>query len=166
MLLQSEMSGSQQVGSTSGGMMGQQRPQFNNDMELRRHQNLLNIQQLQQTLQAAQQQEEQYKQLQVTFKENEQYKQLQVSFKENVNNTKWVITTLMALMCNQVQQSLDAAQQQELQFKQHYEAQQNQRNLSGGAPMGNQQPNAQRMMRPVMANSLGLRHLLQQVKRI
>ena len=47
------------------------------------------------------------------------------------------------------------------------QAQQAQRALSQGAGMqAPQQPNAQRMMRPVMNNALGLRHLLQQVKNI
>lgn len=41
-------------------MIGQQRPPYD-DIELARHQNLLKIQQLRQTLEAAQQQEAQYK---------------------------------------------------------------------------------------------------------
>lgn len=42
-------------------MMGQQRPQFDHMTEMARQQNLLKIQQLRQTLEAAQQQEAQYK---------------------------------------------------------------------------------------------------------
>lgn len=49
-----------QVAPGSGAMMGQQRPPFD-DIEIARHQNLLKIQQLRQTLEAAQQQEAQYK---------------------------------------------------------------------------------------------------------
>lgn len=41
-------------------MIGQQRPPFD-DIEMARHQNLLKIQHLRQTLEAAQQQEAQYK---------------------------------------------------------------------------------------------------------
>jgi len=41
-------------------MIGQQRPPFD-DIEIARHQNLLKIQHLRQTLEAAQQQEAQYK---------------------------------------------------------------------------------------------------------
>lgn len=54
------MAGGQQVGAGGGGMMGQQRPQFD-DLGMMRQQNLLKIQQLRQTLEAAQQQEAQYK---------------------------------------------------------------------------------------------------------
>lgn len=43
------------------------------------------------------------------------------------------------------------------------QAQQAQRGLNAGMGMQAPQPNAQRMMRPVMNNSVGLRHLLQQV---
>lgn len=46
--------------NTGAGMIGQQRPQFD-DIEMARHQNLLKIQHLRQTLEAAQQQEAQYK---------------------------------------------------------------------------------------------------------
>ena len=54
------MPGTQQVGAGSGGMIGQQRPQFD-EIGMARQQNLLKIQQLRQTLEAAQQQEAQYK---------------------------------------------------------------------------------------------------------
>ncbi|XP_012287300.1 mediator of RNA polymerase II transcription subunit 25 [Orussus abietinus] len=121
------MQGPQQVGAGSGNMMGQQRPPYD-DLEMARQQNLLKIQHLRQTLEAAQQQEAQYK------------SQLEVN----------------------IQQNLEVAQQQEMQYKQQLEAQQAQRGINPGAAMSGQQPNAQRMMRPVMANSLGLRHLLQQ----
>ncbi|XP_066601474.1 mediator of RNA polymerase II transcription subunit 25-like isoform X2 [Prorops nasuta] len=114
-------------GGAQPGMMGQQRPPFD-DLEIARHQNLLKIQQLRQTLEAAQQQEAQYK------------SQLEVN----------------------IQQNLEVAQQQEMQYKQQLEAQQAQRNLNQQAAMANQQANAQRMMRPVTTNSIGLRHLLQQ----
>ena len=113
-----------QVAAGSGTMIGQQRPPFD-DIELARHQNLLKIQQLRQTLEAAQQQEAQYK------------SQLEVN----------------------IQQNLEVAQQQEMQYKQQLEAQQAQRALNSAA-MSNQQANAPRLMRPV--SNMGLRHLLQQ----
>nr|XP_050865535.1 mediator of RNA polymerase II transcription subunit 25-like isoform X1 [Vespula vulgaris]XP_050865537.1 mediator of RNA polymerase II transcription subunit 25-like isoform X1 [Vespula vulgaris] len=115
-----------QVSGNTGGIIGQQRPPFD-DLEIARHQNLLKIQQLRQTLEAAQQQEAQYK------------SQLEVN----------------------IQQNLEVAQQQEMQYKQQLEAQQAQRGIAPAA-MANQASNAQRMMRPVSTNSLGLRHLLQQ----
>ncbi|XP_032671316.1 mediator of RNA polymerase II transcription subunit 25-like isoform X1 [Odontomachus brunneus] len=115
-----------QANAGAGGMITQQRPPFD-DLELARHQNLLKIQQLRQTLEAAQQQEAQYK------------SQLEVN----------------------IQQNLEVAQQQEMQYKQQLEAQQAQRGLNPAA-MANQQANTQRMMRPVTTNNLGLRHLLQQ----
>lgn len=49
-----------QANTGAGGMIGQQRPPFD-DIEMARHQNLLKIQHLRQTLEAAQQQEAQYK---------------------------------------------------------------------------------------------------------
>ncbi|XP_026824639.1 mediator of RNA polymerase II transcription subunit 25 isoform X1 [Ooceraea biroi] len=115
-----------QANAAAGGMIGQQRPPFD-DIEMARHQNLLKIQHLRQTLEAAQQQEAQYK------------SQLEVN----------------------IQQNLEVAQQQEMQYKQQLEAQQAQRGLNQAA-MANQQANAQRLMRPVTTNNLGLRHLLQQ----
>lgn len=49
-----------QANTGTGGMIAQQRPPFD-DLEIARHQNLLKIQHLRQTLEAAQQQEAQYK---------------------------------------------------------------------------------------------------------
>ncbi|XP_020293068.1 mediator of RNA polymerase II transcription subunit 25 [Pseudomyrmex gracilis] len=115
-----------QTNTGAGTMINQQRPPFD-DIEMARHQNLLKIQQLRQTLEAAQQQEAQYK------------SQLEVN----------------------IQQTLEVAQQQEMQYKQQLEAQQAQRGLNPAA-MSNQQANTQRLMRPVSTNNLGLRHLLQQ----
>lgn len=61
----------QQQVNNQGGMMGQQRAPFADDMELARQQNLMKIQQLRQTLEAAQQQEAQYKsQLEVNVSHN------------------------------------------------------------------------------------------------
>ncbi|XP_011632716.1 mediator of RNA polymerase II transcription subunit 25-like isoform X2 [Pogonomyrmex barbatus] len=114
-----------QANTGAGGMIGQQRPPFD-DIEIARHQNLLKIQHLRQTLEAAQQQEAQYK------------SQLEI------------------------QQNLEVAQQQEMQYKQQLEAQQAQRGINPAAAMANQQAGAQRLMRPVSTNNLGLRHLLQQ----
>jgi len=58
-LQNSGISGSQ-ANAAAGSMIGQQRPPFD-DIEIARHQNLLKIQHLRQTLEAAQQQEAQYK---------------------------------------------------------------------------------------------------------
>ncbi|XP_076378614.1 mediator of RNA polymerase II transcription subunit 25 isoform X2 [Megalopta genalis] len=113
-----------QVAQPSGTMIGQQRPPFD-DLEIARRQNLLKIQHLRQTLEAAQQQEAQYK------------SQLEVN----------------------IQQNLEVAQQQEMQYKQQLEAQQAQRALNP-VGMANQQANAPRLMRP--GSNMGLRHLLQQ----
>ncbi|XP_008546945.1 mediator of RNA polymerase II transcription subunit 25 [Microplitis demolitor] len=123
----------QGVENSGGGMISghqqQQRQMYENNFEVARQQNLMKIHQLKQTLEAAQQQEAQYK------------SQLEVN----------------------IQQNLEVAQQQEMQFKQQIEAQQQaQRGLNPNAGMAGQQPNTQRMMRPVMASNLQLRHLLQQ----
>lgn len=50
----------QQVSGNAGGMMGQQRPQFD-EVAMARQQNLMKIHQLRQNLEVAQQQEAQYK---------------------------------------------------------------------------------------------------------
>ncbi|XP_058806988.1 mediator of RNA polymerase II transcription subunit 25-like isoform X3 [Phymastichus coffea] len=111
-----------QMDPGGGGMMAQQ-----SQMDLARQQNLMKIHQLRQNLEAAQQQEAQYKSQE------------------------------------QIQQSLDHAQAQEMQYKQMEQAQQAQRGMNPGMALQTpQQANAQRMMRPVMNNSVGLRHLLQQ----
>ncbi|XP_044583269.1 mediator of RNA polymerase II transcription subunit 25-like isoform X1 [Cotesia glomerata] len=119
----------QQVDNAGNNMAGgHQRIYEHTHVEVARQQNLMKIHQLKQTLEAAQQQEAQYK------------SQLEVS----------------------IQQNLEVAQQQEMQYKQQIEAQQAQRGINPNAGMAGQQPNSQRMMRPVMANNLQLRHLLQQ----
>ncbi|CAG2058174.1 unnamed protein product, partial [Timema podura] len=139
------------------GMMstGPQRPQFDH-IEAARQQNLAKIQQLRQTLEAAQQQELQYK------------SQLEI-----YNHMK----------IQQLQQNLEVAQQQEMQYKAQMEQeqqkmlraqlqqmtqqqqQQRQMNPQGMQNTQQQQSNQQqqRMMRPQLANNPGLRHLLQQV---
>ncbi|KAK6625888.1 hypothetical protein RUM43_006187 [Polyplax serrata] len=140
-----------------GPIMGgpPQRPPFN-QLEAARQQNLAKIQQLQQTLEAAQQQEMQYK------------SQLEI-----INHMK----------IQQIQQNLEQAQQQEVHYqaqqaqmeqeqKQQYRAQIQQRQLApqqiqqqqqGGNPQQQQQQqNQQRMMRPQLSGNPGLRHLLQQ----
>nr|CAD7463059.1 unnamed protein product [Timema tahoe] len=138
------------------GMMstGPQRPQFDH-IEAARQQNLAKIQQLRQTLEAAQQQELQYK------------SQLEI-----YNHMK----------IQQLQQNLEVAQQQEMQYKAQMEQeqqkmlraqlqqmtqqqqQQRQMNPQGMQNTQQQQSNQQqqRMMRPQLANNPGLRHLLQQ----
>lgn len=66
-------------------MIGQQRPPFD-DIEMARHQNLLKIQHLRQTLEAAQQQEAQYKsQLEVN---------VSIEFLKNRNSFLKVLETI------------------------------------------------------------------------
>ncbi|XP_031341690.1 mediator of RNA polymerase II transcription subunit 25-like isoform X2 [Photinus pyralis] len=129
--MQGIQQGSTQVNQSGGnasmspGMMGVplQRPPFDNNLEAARQQNLEKINQLKQTLEAAQQQEQQYK-----------------SQLERISHMK----------TQQLQEALQIAQQQEMQYK----------ILDGPNPHQQQQ---QRMMRPMMgANNPGLRHLLQQ----
>ena len=60
MCLQNSGINGPQANTGAGGMIGQQRPPYD-DIEIARHQNLLKIQHLRQTLEAAQQQEAQYK---------------------------------------------------------------------------------------------------------
>lgn len=156
-------SGNQQQPGAGGpirgaqGMMAgaPQRPPFDN-IEAARQQNLAKIQHLRQTLEAAQQQELQYK------------SQLEI---------------ISHMKIQQLQQNLEMAQQQEIQFKAQMEqeqqkqlrvqlqqlTQQQQQQQRQMAPQGmqpaqpQQQPNQQqRMVRPVLANNPGLRHLLQQ----
>ncbi|EFN84184.1 mediator of RNA polymerase II transcription subunit 25 [Harpegnathos saltator] len=69
----------------AGGMITQQRPQFD-DLEIARHQNLLKIQHLRQTLEAAQQQEAQYKsQLEVNIQQNlEVAQQQEMQYKQQL----------------------------------------------------------------------------------
>lgn len=71
--------------NTGAGMIGQQRPPFD-DIEMARHQNLLKIQQLRQTLEAAQQQEAQYKsQLEVNIQQNlEVAQQQEMQYKQQL----------------------------------------------------------------------------------
>ncbi|KMQ96743.1 mediator of rna polymerase ii transcription subunit 25 [Lasius niger] len=74
-----------QANTGAGGMIGQQRPPFD-DIEMARHQNLLKIQQLRQTLEAAQQQEAQYKsQLEVNIQQNlEVAQQQEMQYKQQL----------------------------------------------------------------------------------
>lgn len=76
----------------SSGLMGAplQRPPFDNNLEAARQQNLEKINQLKQTLEAAQQQEQQYK-----------------SQLERISHMK----------TSQLQEALQLAQQQEMQYK-------------------------------------------------
>lgn len=105
-------------------MMQGQRPPFDH-IEAARQQNLEKINQLKQTLEAAQQQEAQYK-----------------SQMEIIN-------------------ALQSAQQQELQFKMQMERQGQLNQQQMNPQVANTQQ--QRMMRPGLTNNPGLRHLLQQV---
>jgi len=157
-------SGNQQQPGAGGPLRGAQgmmagaaqRPPFDN-IEAARQQNLAKIQHLRQTLEAAQQQELQYK------------SQLEI---------------ISHMKIQQLQQNLEMAQQQEIQYKAQMEQeqqkqlrvqlqqltqqQQQQRQMAPqgmqpAQPQQQQQPNQQqRMVRPVLANNPGLRHLLQQ----
>ncbi|KAJ8943634.1 hypothetical protein NQ318_005635 [Aromia moschata] len=110
-----------------------QRAPFENQLEVERRQNLEKINQLKQTLEAAQQQEQQYK-----------------SQLERISHMK----------TSQLQEALQIAQQTEMQFKM-LENQRQQIANQGNAQAATAQQQ-QRLMRPVMPNNPGLRHLLQQ----
>lgn len=111
-----------------------QRAPFENQLEVERRQNLEKINQLKQTLEAAQQQEQQYK-----------------SQLERISHMK----------TSQLQEALQLAQQTEMQFK----ILENQRQMANqGNPQAATAQQQQRLMRPVMANNPGLRHLLQQCR--
>ncbi|KAK5643320.1 hypothetical protein RI129_007165 [Pyrocoelia pectoralis] len=129
----------QSGGNTStmspGMIVPLQRPPFDNTLEAARQQNLDKINQLKQTLEAAQQQEQQYK-----------------SQLERISHMK----------TQQLQEALQIAQQQEMQYKM---LDQQRMAANQGGPQGPNphQQQQQRMMRPMMgANNPGLRHLLQQ----
>uniref|UniRef100_A0A8D8M9G5 Mediator of RNA polymerase II transcription subunit 25 n=1 Tax=Cacopsylla melanoneura TaxID=428564 RepID=A0A8D8M9G5_9HEMI len=114
-----------------GGVLGGPRPPYNDHLEQARQQNLAKIQQLRKTLEAAQQQELNYK------------SQMEIS--SNVQ------------MQQQLHQNLEQAQQQENQFKvMEIEHQKHMR-----AQLMQQRPGMQRMMRPGIPNNPGLRNLLQ-----
>ncbi|KAI4492167.1 hypothetical protein M0802_009973 [Mischocyttarus mexicanus] len=146
-----------QVSGNTGGIINQQRQPYD-ELEIARHQNLIKIQQLRQTLEAAQQQEAQYKsQLEVNVN-------TQKNIMDEIDSTNRHLSVCEVSINSErdrIQQNLEVAQQQEMQYKQQLEAQQAQRGIAPSA-MANQPSNAQRMMRPVSTNSLGLRHLLQQ----
>ncbi|KAJ8922602.1 hypothetical protein NQ315_007633 [Exocentrus adspersus] len=110
-----------------------QRAPFENQLEVERRQNLEKINQLKQTLEAAQQQEQQYK-----------------SQLERISHMK----------TSQLQEALQIAQQTEMQFKMLENQRQQMANQGNTQAATAQQQ--QRLMRPVMANNPGLRHLLQQ----
>ncbi|CAG9766643.1 unnamed protein product [Ceutorhynchus assimilis] len=126
--------GPNQQNMQQGNMMGQpvQRGPFENQLQVERQQNLDKINKLKQTLEAAQQQEQQYK------------TQL-----ERISHMK----------TSHLQEALQAAQHAEMQFKIM-----EQRMAAQGNPQVPQpnNPQQQRMIRPVMNNNPGLRHLLQQ----
>ncbi|XP_045479240.1 mediator of RNA polymerase II transcription subunit 25 [Harmonia axyridis] len=133
--IQQGMNSSPQPGSgnsMSPGLMGQ-RAACENQLQAERQHNLEKINQLKQTLEAAQQQEQQYK-----------------SQLERISHMK---TT-------QLQEALQAAQQTEMHYKML--DQQRMANQVNQQAANTQQQNQQRMMRPVMSNNPGLRHLLQQ----
>lgn len=116
------------------GMMGQpvQRAPFENQLQVERQQNLEKINKLKQTLEAAQQQEQQYK-----------------SQLERISHMK----------TSHLQEALQAAQHAEMQYKIMEQRIAAQNSAQVPQPTNPQQ---QRMIRPGMANNPGLRHLLQQ----
>lgn len=118
--------------SMQPGMMGVQRAPIENQLQVERQQNLEKINQLKQTLEAAQQQEQQYK------------NQL-----ERISHMK----------TSQIQEALNMAQQQEIHYKML--DQQQQQRLGNQANQQATSVQQQRMMRP-SSNNPGLRHLLQQ----
>ncbi|XP_014291430.1 mediator of RNA polymerase II transcription subunit 25 isoform X2 [Halyomorpha halys] len=143
----------QQQGSNQGG-------QFNTHLVEARQENLFKIQRLQQTLEAAQQQELQYKnQLEVT---SNYYSQIMNQMKlqqmqENVGLQQ------VGQPQDQFKSQLEQEQQKQLRAQlqqQLQQQQQQQQQVRGLAPQ--QQPNTaqQRMMRPPISNNQ-LRHLLQ-----
>ncbi|KAF7285039.1 mediator of RNA polymerase II transcription subunit 25-like isoform X2 [Rhynchophorus ferrugineus] len=121
-------------GNMQAGMMGQQVQggPFENQLQAERQQNLEKINKLKQTLEAAQQQEQQYK-----------------SQLERISHMK----------TSQLQDALQAAQRTEMQFKIMEQRMSGQANQQVPQPNNPQQ---QRIMRPVMSSNPGLRHLLQQ----
>ncbi|KAI4462701.1 mediator of rna polymerase ii transcription subunit 25 [Holotrichia oblita] len=127
--------GAGNTNTMAGGMLGApvQRAPFENQLQVERQQNLEKINQLKQTLEAAQQQEQQYK------------NQL-----ERISHMK----------TSQLQEALQIAQQTEMQYKILDVRTAQQRMANQGNPQGGN-VNSSRMMRPVMANNQ-LRHLLQQ----
>ncbi|XP_044255360.1 mediator of RNA polymerase II transcription subunit 25-like isoform X3 [Tribolium madens] len=116
------------------GMMGTppQRAPFENQLQVERQQNLEKINQLKQTLEAAQQQEQQYK-----------------SQLERISHMK----------TSQLQEALQICQQNEMKYK---ILDQQQRMANQNNPQAGTAQQQQRMMRPVMGANPGLRHLLQQ----
>ncbi|KAJ3657511.1 hypothetical protein Zmor_009307 [Zophobas morio] len=117
------------------GMIGTpaQRAPFENQLQVERQQNLEKINQLKQTLEAAQQQEQQYK-----------------SQLEKISHMK----------TSQLQEALQICQQTEMKYKILDQQQRMANQANQQAATAQQQ---QRMMRPVMGgNNPGLRHLLQQ----
>ncbi|KAG5897917.1 hypothetical protein JTB14_014033 [Gonioctena quinquepunctata] len=133
------MPGIQQPGNNQPNMQQNmmqapvQNAPLENQLEVERRQNLDKINQLKQTLEAAQQQERQYK-----------------SQLERISHMK----------TSQLEQALQAAQQTEMHYKM-LENQQRQQMANQGNPQAAGATPQQRLMRP-MSNNPGLRHLLQQ----
>ncbi|KAL0272772.1 UNVERIFIED_CONTAM: hypothetical protein PYX00_005619 [Menopon gallinae] len=146
-----------------GPMIGTpQRPPFN-QIEAARQQNLVKIHQLQQTLEAAQQQEIQYKS-QLEIINHMKIQQLQQNL-EQAQQQEVHYQTQQAQMEQEQKQQLRAQLQQMQQQRQltpqqiQQQQQQQQQTTTAAQP---QQPTQQRMMRPQLTGNPGLRHLLQQ----
>lgn len=164
-MLSTGISGEPQQQQQQGSNQGQ----FNNHLVEARQENLFKIQRLQQTLEAAQQQELQYKnQLEVTSNYYSQIMKMQQQMQDNVgiqrhgqapqDQFKAQIEEQQKQLRAQIQQLQHQQQQQQQQQQQAQQQQQQQ--VRGLAPQ--QQPGAaqQRMMRPPISNNQ-LRHLLQ-----
>ncbi|XP_054259504.1 mediator of RNA polymerase II transcription subunit 25-like [Macrosteles quadrilineatus] len=141
-----------------GGMQYNPGPQ---QMEVARKQNLVKIEQLRQTLEAAQQQEQHYKSQMEIFN-HMKIQQLQ----QNLEQAQQQENLFKSQMEQEQQKHQLRAQLHQLQQQQQQRqiTPQQQSNNAGG--MAQQQlagaANQQQMMRPAMSNNPGLRHLLQQ----
>ncbi|BES98939.1 Mediator complex subunit 25 von Willebrand factor type A [Nesidiocoris tenuis] len=185
---------SQQGGQMMGQMQQDQNQQqpapgqpgsFQNPLVEARQENLVKIQRLRQTLEAAQQQELQYKnQLEVRTsmimnqrmqhqqqspmqdalgmhpgQSQDQFKQqLEMTLGYQQEQQKQLRAQLHQIQAQQQQQQV----QQQVQQQQVQQQQVQQQQLRGMAPTAQPGPQQQRMLRPNISNNPGLRHLLQQ----
>nr|XP_018900911.1 PREDICTED: mediator of RNA polymerase II transcription subunit 25 isoform X2 [Bemisia tabaci] len=157
----------QGTGPRGPGMMGQ-RPPFGNQMEAARQQNLAKIEQLRQTLEAAQRQELQYVEIMSHMPPVKQIEQ-------NLEHAQLQEMQYKSQLEEQHKQQLRVQLQQQMQQQQVGMGPRPPQQQGGGPQPPQQQPgpggvpqqpgpvNQQRMMRPLLSNnSPGLRHLLQQ----
>ncbi|XP_073996537.1 mediator complex subunit 25 isoform X1 [Rhodnius prolixus] len=144
-----------QVTSQSG-------PFGSNHMVDARQENLVKIQRLRQNLEAAQQQELQYKQFEIMNQMKMQPLQDNMSMHGQAQE-QYKAQLESSLGFQQEQQKLRAQLQLQQQQQQQQQVQQQLRGAMGGPGTATAaQPGQQRMMRPAISNNPGLRHLLQQ----